>query len=278
MGVKTCIVTGSSGYIGSRLVKKLESKGWSVTKFDILEGFDITKELLPLSVDVIFHMAALPRVEYSIKNPSETSYHNTYGTSRILEYAVTNKIPRVIFSSSSAAKDMASPYGVQKRQSELECKMYAEVYGLDVVCLRYFNVYSEDQPYGGSYSTVISAWINSINTNKPLRFNGTGTDTRDYIHVQDILSANIFCAEYGFPFKGEILDVGCGKSYSLKDIQNIVKDIHPTCEWDYRPPRAGDVPATKANITNLSNLGWTSSVNALKGIENCFKNICIKST
>ena len=151
------LVTGHKGFIGSRVFAALP-EGQRVG-IDLKEGEDLLEQLPNIQVDTVFHLAAHPSVGYSVENPSYTLKHNVLGTSRVLEWAKNHGAKRVVFSSSAAIYGNGdgpnSPYGLHKLMSELECKLYSDLYDLDTVCLRYFNVYSEDQKYGGSYSTVI---------------------------------------------------------------------------------------------------------------------------
>ena len=155
------LVTGHRGYIGSHLYDDLVDLGHEVRGIDLKEGEDILHCLPEGQFDYVFHLAALPQVELSINHPSYTLKQNVLATSVLLEWSKNHGVKRFIFSSSAAAKGDGngpkSPYALHKLMSEMECKLYSELYGLDTVCLRYFNVYSEDQPFGGSYSTAISA-------------------------------------------------------------------------------------------------------------------------
>ena len=268
------LVTGHKGYIGSRLISKLESIGCEVSGVDLKEGCDLIHTLPTQGqYDTVFHMAAMPKVEYSVKNPSYTLRHNVLGTSRILEWSVRHGVKRVVFSSSSAIYGDAglpnSPYGLHKWMSEQECKLFSRLYNLDTVCLRYFNVYSEDQPYGGAYSTVISAWLEMIRRGMPLKIEGDGEQTRDFIHVEDVIDANIFCMKYQKDFSGMCYDVGTGESISINDIKKIVEKHHKV-QWEYHPQRRGDVRHTCANIKEFQKVGWRSKIKINYGIEDAF--------
>ena len=148
--------------------------------------------------------------------------------------------------------------------------IYARIYGLDTVSLRYFNVYSEDQPYGGYYSTVISAWMEMLRQGKPLRIDGDGEQTRDYIHVDDIVNVNLFCASYKERFSGETFEVGTGTQTSINEIKNIVS-TKGDIQWDFAPERHGDIKNSVANVEKLNKIGWSSSVSILSGLRKCFK-------
>tara|TARA_R110000851_G_scaffold6661_4_gene26683 strand:+ start:1070 stop:1891 length:822 start_codon:yes stop_codon:yes gene_type:complete len=266
------LVTGHEGFIGSRLYSSLPN---SKIGFDLKSGEDIL-DCLPsdIQVDTVFHLAALPRVEYSVENPSYTLKHNVLATSVLLDWCRTHGVKRFIFSSSAAAHGDGSgpnsPYGLHKLISEKECKLYSELYDLDTVCLRYFNVYSENQPYGGPYSTVISAWMEMLHQDKPLPINGDGEQTRDYIHVDDIVSVNLFCESYKERFNGETFEVGTGIETSIKEIKKIIS-TKGNIQWNSTPARHGDIKFSVANTEKLNRIGWSSSIDILSGLKKCFK-------
>ena len=265
------LVTGHNGFIGSHLFERLP-EGQRVG-IDLKDGEDLLDQLPDIQVDTVFHLAAHPRVGYSVENPSYTLKHNVLGTSRVLEWAKNHGAKRVVFSSSAAVYGNGSgpnsPYGLHKLMSEMECNLYSELYGLDTVCLRYFNVYSEDQEYGGSYSTVISAWMELIKQGKPLRIDGDGEQTRDYIHVDDIVSANLFCANYKGKFAGSCFDIGTGKAISLNSIKEFVEERYKV-KWQQAPEREGDVKHALANIGPLQDLGWEAKIKIAEGLNKCF--------
>ena len=265
------LVTGHRGFIGSHLLAALPAE--QRVGIDLKDGEDLLDQLPDIQVDTVFHFAAHPSVGYSVENPSYTLKHNVLGTSRVLEWAKNHGAKRVVFSSSSAiygdGRAPNSPYGLHKLMSEMECKLYSELYELDTVCLRYFNAYAEDQKYGGPYSTVVSAWMELIKQNKPLRIDGDGEQTRDYIHVDDIVSANLFCANYEGKFAGSCFDVGTGEAISLNSVKEFVKERYKV-KWQQAPEREGDVKHTLANIEPLKNLGWEAKIKIADGLRKCF--------
>jgi len=269
------LITGHKGYIGSHVYKALQGSGHDVQGIDIKDGDDILHCLPNEDFDYVFHLAALPRVEYSVKNPSYTLKQNVLVTSTLLEWAKDHKVKRVIFSSSSAAMGDGdgvpkSPYGLHKLMSEMECKLFSELYDIDTVCLRYFNAYSEDQPFGGAYATAICAWMEMIRQGKRLRIDGDGKQTRDLVHVDDIISANIFCMEHDKDFKGKSFNVGSGESVSMNYIREVISKYHKV-KWNWSPARPGDVRHTLADITDLQKLGWSPKTSIEAGLERCFK-------
>ena len=156
--------------------------------------------------------------------------------------------------------------------SEMECKLYSELYSLDTVSLRYYNVYSEDQQFGGAYSTAISAWMEMAKKGMPMRIDGDGEQTRDFIHVEDILNANIFCMQNPHDFAGKVLNVGTGKSISLNNIKRHLESKGFT-NWIYAPERQGDIRHSQANIMDLLRIGWEPQINLVQGLQKCFGDL-----
>ena len=270
------LITGYKGYIGSHLCRTLDDGNNIVHGVDLKDGQDILHCLPTSSYDIVFHMAALPRVGFSVKNPSYTLRHNVYATSVLLEWAKAHNVKRLVFSSSAAVYGNGSgpnsPYGLHKLLSEQECKLYSKIYGLDTVCLRYFNVYSKDQEYGGAYSTVISAWLEMIRRGQPLRIDGDGSQTRDFIHVDDIVSANIFCMNYDYDFNGQNYDVGSGQIFSLNDIKKLILS-HNNVKFINAKKRKGDVQDTFMTDVRLDQLGWQPEHNFTDDIISYFKEL-----
>ena len=279
-----CLVTGHKGYIGQKLYKQLKKLGHEVRGVDIrapfslssTESLDIRNELfyngkpyLDFEPEYVFHLAAKPSVAWSVDNPSESLSHNVLGASRVLEFSQGVGARRVIFASSAAAYGLSSPYGIHKRMTEMECKLYSELYNMDTVCLRYYNVYSPDQKYGGPYSTVISAWMEAIRENNPLQIEGDGEQTRDFIYVDDIIAANIFCMNYEDNFQGSIYDIGTGEGTSINFIKNYIDKVN-NVSWEQKPKRAGDIKFSCANVEPMKKMGWSAQVNIENGLKCCF--------
>jgi len=269
------LVTGHRGYIGAHLFKKLQNKNHEVLGIDIKEGNDILHCLPDEEFDCVYHLAALPRVEYSVENPFYTMKQNVLVTSKLLEWSKNHGVKTFIFSSSSAlygsGSGPKSPYGLHKLISEMECDLYQDLYNIKCVCLRYFNVYSEDQEFGGSYSTVVAAWMQMIKEGKPLRVDGDGEQSRDFIHVNDIVSANIWCMNNINKLNNLWYDVGYGETCTLNDIRRVVDKYH-SAEWRSGPTRPGDVRHTEIGSQRLQITGWQPRINLKIGLENCFKS------
>tara|TARA_R110000796_G_scaffold60220_11_gene139043 strand:- start:46 stop:972 length:927 start_codon:yes stop_codon:yes gene_type:complete len=285
-----CLVTGHKGYIGTKLHNKLKELGHDVLGIDLQDGHDINQELdhsfdgdsfHPLyynfKPEYIFHMACIPRVLYSVENPVETMKNNVISTTNVLNFARKVSAKRVVFSSSSSVlgngNGPVSPYALQKLISEMECKLYSEIYNVDTVSLRYFNVYSEDQRVDQTYATAIANWMHHIKTEATPFINGDGTHRRDMVHVDDVIAANIFVANHRTDFSGKVYDVGTGDNISLNQIVQIIHKWFPSIKFEYRDVRSGDVLSTKALVNPLKKLGWSSTITIDNGIESCFRRL-----
>ena len=283
-----CLVTGHCGYIGSKLFKQLKSLGHEVQGIDqkAMIGRDIKKTLredndglfhrhfLDFQPEFIFHMACWPRVGYCLDNPVKTMENNVIGGSIVLNYArKIGSVKRFIYSSSSSVVGNGSgptnPYALQKYVTELETKIYADVYGLESISLRYFNVYSECQTIDGPYVTAVANWMKNIRENKKSFITGDGEQRRDMVHVNDVISANIFAMNHKGAFGGNCYDVGTGENISLNEVRTIVQKFH-NVDFNYVEGRPGEVLLTKADITPLSDLGWKHSISINEGLERCF--------
>lgn len=275
-----CIVTGSSGYIGSHLTKKLKTLGHEVFEVDKESAntpLDLAKELtykyLPTDPDYIFHLACIPRVAYSVEQPVLTTYNNVLSTTYLLDYAKRVGCKRLIYAGSSSVvgngDGPSSPYGLQKLVSEMECKLYSSLYNLDTVTLRYFNVYSEDQVPTSAYSTAICNWMECIRTGSTPYITGNGEQNRDMAYVHDVVDANIAAMEYENKFNGQHFDIGTGSNITLNEIKDIVQKYHDI-KFDYVEDRKGDVFSTVADIEPFKKCGWSPKVDLHTGINRCF--------
>jgi len=285
-----CLVTGYKGYIGSKLYKELINQGHEVIGIDLQDGHDINKYLhhglnknsfhpayYNFKPEYIFHLAYIPRVAYSVENPVETTENNILCTTNVLNFAKSVGAKRVIFSSSSSVvgdgEGPVSPYALQKLYDEMQCRLWSKIYGLDTVCLRYFNVYSEDQQAKTAYATAIANWMHHIREDKTPFLNGDGENRRDMLHVDDAVSANIFAMNYDGLFSGKSYDVGTGENTSLNEIIEIIHSYFPEVVFEKRPPRKGDVLLTRAKTSDLKKLGWQTKIEIKDGINSCFSKL-----
>jgi len=274
------LVTGHKGYIGNHLFWKLNSLGHSVMGIDLKIGEDILdgfqEKHFRFNPDVIFHLAAIPRVVYSIENPVEVMHNNVHSTSLVLEFA--KKVgAKVVYSSSSSVvgngEGPESPYALSKYVGELETLLYSKLYGVDTVALRYFNVYSVDQIADGPYATCVANWRRYIKEGTTPYITGDGNQRRDMAHVSDVVSANIFCMENIKKVSGNVYDVGTGNNISLNEMKELVLKSLPDLKFDYIEDRPGDVRLTKANVRPLMDLGWAPEVDITRGMAECFTGI-----
>ena len=231
--------------------------------------------------DAIFHFAANPRVEYSVNNPTETTEQNILKTVGMFEVAAKSDT-RVVFSSSASVygdaselpttegsrKVQNSPYGLQKFVGERFGELFSRLYGLDIVSLRYFNVYGPRQYGGSAYSTAVCAWCDKVKNGKPLRSDGDGTQSRDLVYVGDVVKANILAANHGGTWKGEAYNVASGEVHTNNEILEMFKEQFPWVEITNAPRRPGDVMHTEADVTRAEKeLGYSPSFTFRQGLE-----------
>tara|TARA_R110000824_G_scaffold347711_1_gene534445 strand:- start:1090 stop:1971 length:882 start_codon:yes stop_codon:yes gene_type:complete len=286
-----CLVTGHKGYIGSRLLHKLKEDGHEVLGIDLKEEKDINSlqglvednvgdfhpHWFAFKPEYIFHLACWPRIGLGIEEPVKTMKNNVLAGSNVLNFARKVGAKRVIYSSSSSIEGNGSgptsPYALQKMVTEIECRLYSELYGLDTISLRYFNVYSEDQPADGPYATAISNWMSYIRQGKRPFITGDGTQRRDMLHVDDAVSANIFAMNRTENFSGKVYDVGTGKNISLNEVKDLVLSLFPHIQFVDKSTRPAEVLVTKANALPLKKIGWETKISIKDGIFRCFKEL-----
>ncbi len=290
-----CLVTGGAGFIGSHLVDKLIKQNYQVIVVDNLstgKKENINKKadfhkadicdfekISPLfaGVDYVFHLAAIPRVPLSIENPVLTSKVNILGTVNVFKSAIDNKCKRVIFASSSSiygnqkklpleesmAPNPLSPYGLQKLSGEQFAKLFVDLYGMPIICLRFFNVYGPRIDFNSDYSLVLGKFLRLKSENKPLTIFGDGEQTRGFCFVDDVVNANIKAIK-SEKLKGkEIINIGQEKSYSINYLSQLIGG-----PVQYLPPRPGDPRHTKADISLArSLLSWEPKVDFKDGVE-----------
>lgn len=288
------IVTGGKGFIGSHLVHELHRLGADVRIVDSgigtqkrvlpskvkIHEIDVcdTKSMIPLFEDVeyVFHLAAIPNVSYSIEHPKETHRVNVEGTLSVLEAAQQSGVRRVVFSSSSAvygnqgevqlheklSVTPESPYGLQKYMSELLCRMWSELYQLPTVSLRYFNVYGPGLDPEGEYALVIGRFLKLRQADKALTIVGDGEQTRDFIHVQDVVRANILAATSSNVGNGEVVNVGAECNTSINELAK-----HFGGPIEHIPPRI-EIKHSRADINTAKKLlGWEPQIRLKEGLD-----------
>ena len=237
--------------------------------------------------DVVFHLAANPRVAFSVENPANTTDVNVTRTISLVEAIrdAKNK-PRLVFSSTCAVygdpaeipttenceRSPQSPYGLQKWMVEEFLKLSVRLYGIDAVSLRYYNVYGPRQLGNSPYSTAISAWCNRVKDGEALRSDGDGEQTRDMVFVEDVVRANVLAGTRNEKFSGEVINVGTGKSVSNNHILNLFKEKFHDVRVTHAPVRLGDVRHTRASNAEAQRLlGWSPLVDLEEGLQRTWK-------
>jgi UDP-glucose 4-epimerase len=228
------LVTGGAGFIGTNLIKQLVSQGYKVTSFDNyttgkkenhINGcdyydVDITTCTFKVDFDVVFHMAAIARIQPSFKNPKEYFNINANGTLNISEYCSKNNIPLIYAGSSSHhSGKFKNPYTFSKDIGEEIIKLYQEHFNLQSSIVRFYNVYGPHQLVEGGYTTLIGKWLNNIKNGLPCEIYGDGEKRRDFTHVDDIVDGLIRIQKYNK--YGHIFELGRGKNYSINEVADM---------------------------------------------------------
>ncbi len=292
-----CLVTGGAGFIGSNLVDKLIEVGHNVVcvdnesaechdqfywnnsannyKIDICNYEDM--EAIFKNIDYVFHVASDARIQPAILNPKKSIENNVLGTLNMLELSRKSNVKRFIYSSTSSAygkkssipnietqpSDPLTPYSTAKVFGENLCRVYNNLYGVETVSFRYFNVYGNRQPLKGQYAPVIGLFQKQNNNSEPLTIVGDGTQRRDFTHVSDVIEANILALSMTSGF-GEVYNIGYGRNYSILEIANMISD-----NFVFIPPRQGEVSETLSYTEKFKiKTGWTPKISLADWIKN----------
>ncbi len=290
---KKVVVTGGAGFIGSNLVDALLERGYEVHVIDNLvagKRENVSPKAVLHETDIcnvdevrkimegtkyVFHLAALPRVQFSIENPIETNEVNVGGMLNVLNTAHKAGVSKVVYSASSSAygdqevmpllEDMPanpkSPYGLQKYIGELYSKLFSEVYGLPTVSLRYFNVYGPRLDPDGAYALVVGKFLKQRAEGKPITITGDGMQTRDFTHVRDVVRANILSAESDKVGKGEVINIGAGKNCTINHLAELIGG-----EVEHVAPRLEPHDTLADNSLAKKLLDWEPTVTLEDGI------------
>ena len=284
------LVTGGSGFIGSHLVDKLIDQGYEVLVIDNesadserfyrnekaqyakqdISNYQLTNTFYA-GVDYVFHLAAESKIGPAIENPIAAAQKNVVGTCTVLQCAREWGVKKVIYSSTSSGygnnphpnvesqpDDCLNPYSVTKVAGEKLCKMYTDLYDLKTITFRYFNVYGDRAPQRGQYAPVIGIFNRQRTAGEPLTIVGDGEQRRDFIHVSDVVRANILAATMDVDDKsyGKVYNVGTGKNYSVNQIADWISYNQTNI-----PPRKGEVRESLAYIQRIKNtFGWKPRV------------------
>tara|TARA_B100000809_G_scaffold9483_1_gene8972 strand:+ start:9501 stop:10490 length:990 start_codon:yes stop_codon:yes gene_type:complete len=303
----TFLITGGAGFIGSNIVTYLmKYKAGKVTvldnlsngylsnieqffdepNFEFIEGditdFDTCKKVMD-GVDYISHQAALGSVPRSIENPIATHLANATGFLNILTAAKESNVKRIVFASSSSvygdSKELPkreenigrqlSPYAVSKHTKELYAKVFADVYGLDVIGLRYFNIFGPNQNPSGPYAAAIPLFMDAVLKNKSPYINGDGGQSRDFTFVENAVQANIKALFSDKEVKGKIVNIACGGRVTINELFTSIRDaVGNDVQAIYREDRPGDVRDSLANISLAQDLiGYNPEFGIEEGLK-----------
>lgn len=286
---KQVLVTGGLGFIGYNLVKRLlETTDYEITVIDNLtsDSSDINnkhngvnyiiedinnlndEKYQNLSFDLIFHLAALARIQPSFNDPVSYFKSNVLGTVNICEFAKRCGA-KVIYAASSSAYGgpKLNPYAFTKYTGEETLKMYSELYNISTVCARFFNVYGDRQPTTGTYATIIGIFESQYSNGESLTITGDGEQRRDFTHVYDICDG-LICLSND-THTGEVYNLGTGVNYSINEIAAMFSD-----NIKYIPARPGEARITLADISATQKFGYqpkqniTNYIYSFKGISN----------
>ncbi len=294
------LVTGAAGFIGSNLVDYLlkqdhqvicvdnesadnEKFHWNGTTMNVsgdITDYKFMKNVFN-KVDYVFHLAAQSRLQPAIQNPIDTVYRNCVGTATMLQCAREAGVKRFIYSSTSSGygnnpwpntedqpDDCLNPYSATKVAGEKLCKMYYNLYGLETVSLRYFNVFGHRSPTRGQYAPVIGIFKRQRDAGEPLTIVGDGSQKRDFVHVEDVARANYLASimplqRWGHDYTGDLFNVGSGKNYSIKQIADVISD-----NQIFIPKRDGEMETTLADISKIGSvIGWVPEIDVLEWIN-----------
>ncbi|WP_138004367.1 NAD-dependent epimerase/dehydratase family protein [Halalkalirubrum salinum] len=285
------LITGGSGFIGSHLADSLTpanrvtvldvDRPTDPTSVRVIQGDIRDQETVKQAVagcDIVFHEAALVSVAESVANPCRSHEINATGSLNVFE-AAREHDTRVVVASSAAVYgepdrvpiaetdplEPTSPYGLDKLATDRYAKLYHDLYGLETVSLRYFNVYGPGQR-GGQYAGVIRAFLSQARQDDPITIHGDGTQTRDFVHVDDIVRANIAAATTDAV--GGAYNVGTGNPITIRELAERIKSVTESrSELVHTEPRAGDIQHSCADITRArESLGYQPTVSIDEGL------------
>lgn len=304
---KKCIVTGGAGFIGSHLTDALLSLDasevvvidnlltGSIQNLKHLNNHDSFRfiqadlndtnsvEQFFTNADVVFHQAALGSVPRSVENPPATDLHNVHAFVNMLHMCKQNQVKRVVFASSSSVYgdnttmpkqedrlgNPLSPYAVSKRSDELYAQVFASLYPMQISGLRYFNVFGPRQNPNGPYAAVIPLFINSLLDHQPVKIFGDGEQSRDFTFVANVVQANLLAAVSDNTSSFQVMNIGCGGSYSVNRLFETLKVItNSQSEAIHAPERNGDIRNSSASVERAAQLiGYFPAYSLEQGLE-----------
>ncbi len=308
LATQRILVTGGAGFIGSNIVEYLlknntarviavdnlsTGNGKNLDEFNGHSGFtflegDITDKAFCQSIcsdiDIVLHQAALGSVPRSINNPQATHEANINGFLNMIMAAKDNRVRRFVYASSSSVYGDSkilpksepvigkplSPYAVTKRVNELYSEAFNTAYGMELIGLRYFNIFGPKQNPDGEYAAAIPQFILSMMNNKPVYINGDGGQTRDFTFVDNAVMANVLSAlAPSASAQAEVYNIACGTMISLNQLVKELKELLGSqSEIIYREPRQGDIRESLADISRAKEkLNFVPSVNIETGLK-----------
>jgi nucleoside-diphosphate-sugar epimerase len=302
------LVTGGAGFIGSSIAEALLARGDSVCilddfssgrrenvaslpgRVDLVEGTIADPEVVARAMkgaEVVFHEAAIPSVVRSVENPQATMLAGVQGTTVVLDVARQLGVRRVVFAASSSAygdtptlpkvetmdPQPLSPYAASKLTGEHLMRIFAQLYGLETVSLRYFNVFGPRQDPKSEYAAVVPKFVTAaIRRERPIVF-GDGEQTRDFCYIDNAVSANLLAASTPKKLAGQVLNVACGERTSLNQLLKHVGELAGVrLDPEYRAPRPGDVRDSLADVRAAQELlGYRAGVDIREGLSRTYQ-------
>jgi nucleoside-diphosphate-sugar epimerase len=308
----TYLVTGGAGFIGSSIAERLLAAGETVRivddfssgrrsnveslrgRLELVEGSIVDAEVVTRcmkGVEVVFHEAAIPSVSRSVENPSRSMMANVQGTTMVLDAARLAGVRRLVFAASSSAYGNTavlpkvetmeprplSPYAVSKATGEQLLRVFASLYSIETLSLRYFNVFGPRQDPESHYAAVIPKFITAALRKQPATIYGDGEQTRDFCFIDNVVTANLLAAGTTRKLSGEVVNIACGDRTSLNQLWKMVGEVTGFAEAPrYEATRAGDVRDSLADVHAAADLlgyeprvklaeGLTRTVSALRG-------------
>jgi UDP-glucose 4-epimerase len=302
------LVTGGVGFIGSTIVEALLEKGETVRviddfssgrrqniegmlgRFELIEGSIVDPETVARamkSVEIVFHEAAVPSVPRSVAHPQPSMLVGVQGTTVVLDVARHSGVKRVVYAGSSAVYGDAptlprvetippsplSPYAVSKLAGEDLMRVFARLYGIETLSLRYFNVFGPRQDPMREYASAVPTFIlSAIQKKRPVVF-GDGEQTRDFCYVGNVVDANLLAAASSNKLTGQVLNIGSGERTSLNELLTRIGELAGApLEPEYRPMRAGDMRDSLADTTAARELiGYRPRVDLREGLRRMYE-------
>ena len=301
------LVTGGAGFIGSNICRELVKQGAFIRVVDNLltgkksnladiidsiefiegdMGDEQTARMCMENIDVVLHQGALPSVPLSVDNPAATHRHCVDATFTLLLAARDAKIKRFVYAASSSAygdsptlpkvetmtPNPRSPYAAAKLFGEYYCSVFSKVFGLETICLRYFNVFGPYQNPKSQYAAAIPAFVTSILREQPPTIYGDGEQSRDFTYIENVVQANLLAARAP-ETEGESLNIACGERVTLNEVIRLInhylgKNVKPI----YTAPRAGDVKHSLADISKAKErIGYEPLLSFADGLQKAIK-------